>query len=201
MLKRNYRKIGLSAILAGYFILPSLILTGIISFEHKFMALVGYGVMVAVVLRCLGFQWSEVGVSLDKKQIYKSVKTLWPMTASLMLLALVAYFGGIKRFISTETWDFYMFYVLVSSLMQEFLYRAVPTLMGHEFGLRVLPTVVISSLLYAFVHAIYGDVVLILATFPLGLAWHYYYLKTEHLAGVALSHAVFGGLTIWLGLI
>ena len=186
-------------LMLGYLVIPLLIFFGIIAFEYKFIVLVVYGVLSYAILRLNGVDKAKLGLTVKNWQ--SSLLSVVGLTLLFVVLALLAYRFGYARFQPTETVSFYLFYVFISSPVQEFLYRGVTTYFGKSFGLSVWLIVLISSMLYSLVHIIYKDWILVVATFGLGVIWHRVYLKTNSLVGVMFSHSVFGALTIFLGLI
>lgn len=186
-------------LMLGYLVIPLLIFFGIIAFEYKFIVLVVYGILSYTILRLNGVDKAKLGLTVENWQ--SSLLSVVGLTLLFVVLALLAYRFGYARFQPTETVLFYLFYVFISSPVQEFLYRGVTTYFGKSFGLSVWLIVLISSMLYSLVHIIYKDWILVVATFGLGVIWHRVYLKTNSLVGVMFSHSVFGALTIFLGLI
>lgn len=186
-------------LMLGYLVIPLLIFFGIIAFEYKFIVLVIYGILSYIILRLNGVDKAKLGLTVENWQ--SSLLSVVGLTLLFVVLALLAYGFGYARFQPTETVLFYLFYVFISSPIQEFLYRGVTTYFGKSFGLNVWLIVLISSMLYSLVHIIYKDWILVVATFGLGVIWHRVYLKTNSLVGVMFSHSVFGALTIFLGLI
>ena len=186
-------------LMLGYLVIPLLIFFGIIAFEYKFIVLVVYGILSYTILRLNGVDKAKLGLTVENWQ--SSLLSVVGLTLLFVVLALLAYRFGYARFQPTETVLFYLFYVFISSPVQEFLYRGVTTYFGKSFGLSVWLIVLISSMLYSLVHIIYKDWILVVATFGLGVIWHWVYLKTNSLVGVMFSHSVFGALTIFLGLI
>lgn len=186
-------------LMLGYLVIPLLIFFGIIAFEYKFIVLVVYGILSYAILRLNGVDKAKLGLTVENWQ--SSLLSVVGLTLLFVVLALLAYRFGYARFQPTETVLFYLFYVFISSPIQEFLYRGVTTYFGKSFGLNVWLIVLISSMLYSLVHIIYKDWILVVATFGLGVIWHRVYLKTNSLVGVMFSHSVFGALTIFLGLI
>ena len=186
-------------LMLGYLVIPLLIFSGIIAFEYKFIVLVVYGILSYTILRLNGVDKAKLGLTVENWQ--SSLLSVVGLTLLFVVLALLAYRFGYARFQPTETVLFYLFYVFISSPIQEFLYRGVTTYFGKSFGLNVWLIVLISSMLYSLVHIIYKDWILVVATFGLGVIWHRVYLKTNSLVGVMFSHSVFGALTIFLGLI
>lgn len=186
-------------LMLGYLVIPLLIFFGIIAFEYKFIVLVIYGILSYTILRLNGVDKAKLGLTVENWQ--SSLLSVVGLTLLFVVLALLAYRFGYARFQPTETVLFYLFYVFISSPIQEFLYRGVTTYFGKSFGLNVWLIVLISSMLYSLVHIIYKDWILVVATFGLGVIWHRVYLKTNSLVGVMFSHSVFGALTIFLGLI
>ncbi len=194
----NYKMISI-LLLLFYLAMPILILLDIISFKYKFVAMVIFAIVSHILLRLVGVKNQQLGISTN--DLWSSVKTVLPITIVFAILAVIFYALGWSRFEPIETLGFYIFYIFISSPVQEFLYRGMTTYFGQTFNLPIWVMMIIASLLYSFVHIIYKDYTLVISTFFLGLIWHYLYLKTNNLVGVAFSHAVVGVLTIFLGLI
>ncbi len=192
-------KILIGLLLAFYMAMPVLILANVINFKYKFVVMVVFAVVSYFLLWLVGVKNEQLGITTN--DLWQSIKVVLPITIVFVALALVFYKLGWSRFEPTETLGFYVFYVFISSPVQEFLYRGMTTYFGQSFNLPVWAIILVSALLFSFVHVIYKDYTLVVATFFLGLVWHYLYLKTGNLAGVSLSHAVVGLLTIFLGLI
>ncbi|MDF5730392.1 MAG: CPBP family glutamic-type intramembrane protease, partial [Rhizonema sp. PD38] len=66
-----------------------------------------------------------------------------------------------------------------------------------EISLQIL----ISSLLYSFVHLIYRDVPTLVFTFIIGLLWGCYYAKFRNLYSIIVSHSLLGAISIQVGLV
>ncbi len=192
-------KLIIFGIAIGYVAIPLLIFFDVLPFKHKFIFLVAYGILTYLTLRFIGVGNAEMGLTIKNWQA--SLRSVLAVTLFFVIAALMAYKFVGARFEPNETLLFYLSYVFISSPVQEFLYRGATTYFGKTFGLSVWLIVLISALLYSLVHIIYKDWVLVVATFILGIIWHLIYLKTDNLLGVAVSHAIFGALTIFLGLI
>ena len=199
-IRANYKKIVLAIIAIAFYIgLPVLILVGVIPFSLKFHVLVLGGGILYIFSRCLGFSNKDVGITF--KNTFSSIKDVVPITMLLMVIALFLYFGGYSRMTPNESNGFYLFYLFVSSPVQELIYRGISTCFCREFHLNDTATMVLSSVLYSFVHIIYCDFFTLVVTFLMGLAWFSCYKKTKNLVGVSISHAVLGALTIVAGII
>ena len=192
--------IYIAIILVFYLLLPMLILVGILDFSHKFMYLTFGAAAIYAILKSLNVSDSEMGITT--KSSLKSVKDVSKFTFALFVVGAGLYFLGFgERFNPTETIDFYLFYIFISSPIQEFLYRGALLKMFAELKINPKRQVIFSSLLYSFTHIIYKDLLTLVITFVLGIIWCHYYQKTKNLLGVSASHAVLGALTILTGII
>ena len=189
----------LSIVSLIYITLPLLILSGILSFDNKFLYLTVGAVIVYIAMRILGFNNQELGIAT--KGIRESIKKVIPITIILTILGLALIYFRISRFHSTETIWFYLFYLFISSPIQEFLYRGALTSIFRRMNLSDSRNWIMSSLLYSFVHIIYRDFLTCLLTFAIGLIWYKKYEYNRNLIGVSLSHAVLGAITIFTGII
>ncbi len=198
--KRTIKLVELFSIVLAVYILPViLILTGVISFEYKFHILIAGAVLVFAFLRWKGFALSDVGwpSSGGRQSLYDVI----PLTLILVTVALLVYaFGNVTR-IPNERWPFFLFYIFISSPAQEFLFRAALHRVFTTVGLQRTAQMILSALLYCFIHAIYHDPWTLVLTFAIGILWFRLYTKTQHLLGVSVSHAVLGVITILLGIV
>lgn len=182
-----------------YIGLPVLILLGVIPFDAKFYALTIGGTLTYAVFRLLGFSNEELGVTL--KSAGRSLLRVLPITVVLIAIAFVLFFTGNTRFNPTENWLFYIFYVLISCPVQEFLYRGALTVFGDAIKFPMWGTLILTSVLYSFVHVIYRDPLTLVFTLAMGVIWFIAYNKARSLVGVSVSHAILGVVTIAAGII
>jgi hypothetical protein len=117
--KSKWYRLIVSIIL--YIGLPLLILSGIIDFAYKFYALVIGAVCMFAVMRFSGFSNKDMGLTTGDTK--KSILHILPITVVLLAIGLFMYFGGYSRITPNENWYFFIFYIFVSSPVQEFLYR------------------------------------------------------------------------------
>lgn len=198
MINKN-NLILLSIVSLIYITLPLLMLSGILSFDNKFLYLTIGAVIVYIAMRILGFDNQELGITT--KGIRESIKKVIPITIILTILGLALIYFRISRFHPTETIWFYLFYLFISSPIQEFLYRGALTSIFRRMNLSDSRNWIVSSLLYSFVHIIYRDFLTCLLTLTIGLIWYKKYEYNRSLIGVSLSHAVLGAITIFAGII
>ena len=123
------------------------------------------------------------------------------ITLILIVIGIILSSFKISRFQPSETLSFYLFYIFISSPIQEFLYRGALTSILQQINFRKFSIILISSILYSLAHLGYKDLITCILTFLIGLLWHQKYLKTKNLAGVTISHAILGIITIFIGII
>lgn len=183
-----------------YIGLPALILLNIINFDYKFYALTIGGFFVFLLLYFNGYSQKEMGLKFDSlKQSF--IDTLL-LTLILLIIGIILFLTGkSQRFDINESGMFFIFYIFISCPIQEFLYRGALNAIFEKLELKPPFIILISSLLYSYVHIIYLDFLTLILTFAIGLIWHYEYRKTNNLFGVTVSHIVLGILTILIGLI
>ena len=182
-----------------YIGLPVLILLGVIAYDLKFYALTIGGAFTYAVFRVLGFTNQELGITL--KGAGRSLLRVLPVTIVLVIIALILLFTGNTRFNPTENWAFYIFYILISCPVQEFLYRGALTVFGDSLKFPMWGTLILTSVLYSFVHIIYLDTLTLAFTLAMGVIWFIAYNKARSLVGVSVSHAILGVVTIVAGII
>lgn len=204
MREREFPSKGLKLFLALFILLiyvtlPLLILAGIIPFDLKFYALTIGAVVVYIVLRICGFSNENVGIK--KTGWFESIKHVSIISLILALVGILLWALGLSRITPNETWGFFVFYIFISSPVQEFLYRGALNGILEAIGAKEPVQMIITSLLYSFVHIIYKDILTLLLTFAIGLIWFLCYRKTKNLVGVSISHAILGVVTIVGGFI
>lgn len=182
-----------------YIGLPVLILLGAIPWDMKFVALTVAGAVVYALFRLAGYTNAEIGATAHGAG--KSLLRVAPLTVLLVVAAVVLYAIGYSRIDPSEDWLFYLFYIFISCPVQEFLYRGALSAFGRTLKLPTWAILLMTSLLYAYVHVIYLDWLTVAVTFLIGLYWFWVYNGARTLIGVSVSHAILGVATIAAGLI
>lgn len=182
-----------------YIGLPLLIYFKRIDFTYKFHVLTVSGILVYILLRIGGFTAVDLGITLDGAKA--SLWSVFPVTMLFCGFCLHLWASGRARMIPNEKWPFYIFYIFISSPLQEFLYRGALTAVFTRLGLPLTIVALLTAALYSFVHIIYRDKLTLLLTFVMGVIWFYCYQSSGSLLGVSISHAVLGVVTIATGII
>lgn len=197
MKKKNI--INFIIILFIYIFTPLLILFNQPLYNYKFVFLVVLAILIYLGLRFIGVKNEKLGIT--KKKWKESLKSIANFTIALIIVVLVLKTFKFQRFNPTETFSFYIFYIFISSPAQEFLYRGVFKYFESTKVISSKTALILSSVLYSFVHIMYRDIFLLTITLFIGLLWYVTYGKTNNLLGVTISHAVLGMATIALGFI
>lgn len=200
MTKKTKKIIIAFTVICIYCGIPVLILLNILNFDHKFYYLTIGAILVYAIMRILGFKNSEMGITLKNSK--ESIKHILPITTCLLIATVILFLTGkSQRFQPDETLLFYIFYIFISSPVQEFLYRGALNKMFNYLNMKENFIWVLSTALYSFAHIIYYDPLVLLLTFIIGLIWYRCYIKTNNLIGVSISHAILGVITIVAGFI
>ena len=182
-----------------YIVIPFLLLINPLFFKNKFIILTIGGILIYTILRLSGFNNSSLGIKPAKTT--QSIRDISVITLILIVIGIILSSFKISRFQPSETLSFYLFYIFISSPIQEFLYRGALTSILQQINFRKFSIILISSILYSLAHLGYKDLITCILTFLIGLLWHQKYLKTKNLAGVTISHAILGIITIFIGII
>lgn len=182
-----------------YIVIPFLLLINPLFFKNKFIILTISGILIYILLRLSGFNNSSLGIKPIKTT--QSIRDVSAMTLILIVIGIILSSFKISRFQPSETLSFYLFYIFISSPIQEFLYRGALTSILQQINFRKSSIILISSILYSLAHLGYKDLITCTLTFLIGLLWHQKYLKTKNLTGVTISHAILGVITIFIGII
>ena len=182
-----------------YIVIPFLSLINPLFFKNKFIILTIGGILIYILLRLSGLNNSSLGIKPIKTK--QSIRDVSAITLILIVIGIILSSFKISRFQPSETLSFYLFYIFISSPIQEFLYRGALTSILQQINFRKFSIILISSILYSLAHLGYKDLITCILTFLIGLLWHQKYLKTKNLAGVTISHAILGIITIFIGII
>ena len=196
------RVMGFAAMALVIYVIPvMLILAGIIPVAYRFHMLVVMTIVVAVVAWWLGMSPSALG--LHKRELTSAL--FWNGLLSLLFVVVlvVAYVSGGIRSPTVPQWKlFFIFYVFVSSPCQEFLYRGFLFALMERAGMCGLAgQVVVSSVLYSFLHIFYRDWLTMAVTLLMGVVWGLIYARHRNLWPVMGSHAVLGVVSILTGVV
>jgi membrane protease YdiL (CAAX protease family) len=183
-----------------YVLMPAALALRLIPFEWRFILLTA----VTPILFFLrpSEQTRNVDLGIENRNINKSIINLMPATFLLTIPITVIAAAHESRYDNSNlTVFFYIFYILVSCPFQEFVYRGYLFHALDILHLKRWSRIIVAAILYSFVHVIYGDPYILLSTFIAGMLWNMHYDMIRNLAGVIVSHAILGVLTITLGLI
>lgn len=183
------------------YILPVLLVyLRLVPFTWRFYLLIFAA--VAILSINLLYRFSAVELGFTKKHLTCSLKAIALPTLGCALLMLVYYFlQGSRIDNSAYSWTFYLFFVAVSSPLQEFLYRGFLFNLFKITKMRKWLQIILSAFLYSFVHLIYRDLPTLLSTFAIGIFWGYHYAKYRNLHSIIISHSLLGAIAILVGLI
>lgn len=183
-----------------YYLPITLNLLGIIPFDYRFHTLIAMFLITIIYAIWRRYKPSELGLRTDN---LKSA-TIWNLaiTACFLVIMILGYVFGLIREPTVPEWQlFVLFYILVSSPAQEYLFRG---LIFHEMelvNLSPILKVLISAITYCYAHIIYSDVLTLVLTALLGLVWGTIYLFHQNLWAISISHALLGIVAIYVGLI
>jgi membrane protease YdiL (CAAX protease family) len=183
------------------FILPVLLIClDLIPFSWRFYLLVLAAVAILALARLYRFSLVELGFT--KQHLGTSLKAIaLPTLASALLMLIYYIIQGPRIDNSAYKWTFYIFFVGVSSPVQEFLYRGFLFSIFARAKLNNWSQILFSALLYSFVHLIYRDLPTLLSTFIIGMFWGYHYAKYRNLYSIIISHSLLGAIAILIGLV
>lgn len=171
---------------------------GALPFEYRLHAMLAISALCIGLSLWAGFSAAELGL------VRPMLLSHWIACAALTLglaaiMLLQAQIFTLTR--KPPNWlSFAPFYVLISSPCQELVCRAIPKLMTDRLQISGLAYVLYSSTMFSLIHVAYGDPLLLINTFLLGLIWGAAYLRIRSIWPLILSHALIGTLAFSLGL-
>jgi hypothetical protein len=188
------------AFLALFYFLPIILLAyRIIPIEANPTILVLMSLIMVAYAITKPIEGRELG--LRKDNFGRSMFWSSLVTIAFIVVLFIIYKTGAIRPKYSETAIFYLFYVFLSAPLQEFVFRS---LMFHELKIYFKKDwfrVLLSAVIFSFAHYMYRDLSVMLLTFAAGLLWGYVYLKKPNFWALAISHAIVGAVTIFLGFV
>lgn len=199
LVSKEQQKVSLIVSLA--YILPVLLIhLELIPFSWRFYLLILASGVILAIARFYRFSALELG--LTQQNFKTAVNAIALPTIAAAVLMLIYYrLQGARIDNSAYNWTFYIFFVAVSSPLQEFLYRGFLFAIFSRAKLAIWLQILLSALLYSFVHLIYQDVPTLVSTLILGIFWGCHYAKFRNLSSIILSHALLGAIAILCGLV
>lgn len=199
LVSKEQHKVMLIVSLA--YILPVLVIyLGLVPFSWRFSILILAAVAILAIARLYRFSALELGFT--QQHLGTSLKAIAiPTLASTLLMLIYYMMQGSRIDNSAYKWTFYLFFVGVSSPVQEFLYRGFLFSIFSRAKVSLWTQIILSTFLYSFVHLIYQDLPTLLSTFIFGMFWGYHYAKYRNLYSVIVSHSLLGAIAILIGLV
>jgi len=148
-----------------------LILLGVIPFEYRFQLLLIVALSLGAYSYFIGHTLAKLGLRSDNGRSAIAINLASSLILALSLL--LCWSGGLIREPSIPEWQwFFPFYVLVSAPSQEFIYRGFFFAeMSETWVDTAVGRVIVSSVLYSFLHIIYFDLLLLGVTLVIGVIW------------------------------
>jgi membrane protease YdiL (CAAX protease family) len=184
---------------AALLLLPGLAIHyGLLPFEYRIHALLLVSALCIALCLLSGFSFAELGFGRPSELRH------WLLCGAITA-GIAAIMVAQTHFLTVEpnppVWlSFAPFYVLVSSPCQEVMCRSIPKLMTDRLQVSPWTYVIYSSAVFSLIHIAYGDSVLMLNTFLVGIVWGFAYLRIRNIWPLILSHAAIGTLAFSLGL-
>lgn len=184
----------------GYLLPVLIVCLGFIPFFWRFYLLILAAIAILMIAQQYRFSPMELG--LTRQNLRTSLKAIAPPTLAFALLMLTYYIiQGPRIDNSGYGWVFYLFFIGISSPLQEFLYRSFLFGIFSRAKLAIWLQILLSALLYSYVHLIYQDIPTLLLTLVMGLIWGCHYAKYRNLYSVIISHSLLGAIAILFGLV
>lgn len=192
-------QITTSVVISFLYILPVvLILTKVIPFSDRFLVLTITGVLIIGLAMLNEIALADLG--FNHQNLLPAIKDILPVTIISSVLMIVFYLNHGMRIDNTGIpWYFYVFYISLSSPLQEFLYRSYLFNRLAQIQLNQGSIIIITAILYSFAHSIYQDLLTVLLSLIIGLYWAYHYNRFKNFYSITLSHTILGIIAILTG--
>ena len=178
-----------------------LISINVIPFDYRIHVLIATTLAVGIYSLASKHSFKDLGFRPDT--LKESLLWNGALSVFFVFLMYALYMANLIREPTVPSWTmFYIFYVLVSSPSQEFIYRSVFFSEMNRAGIKnPLLQVGLSAVTYCFLHIIYKDWITLAVTLFMGIVWGVIYYKQPNFWGVATSHAIVGVVSIATGII
>ena len=192
-------QITTSVVISFLYILPVvLILTKVIPFSDRFLVLTITGVLIIGLAMLNEIALADLG--FNHQNLLPAIKDILPVTIISSVLMITFYLNHGMRIDNTGIpWYFYVFYISLSSPLQEFLYRSYLFNRLAQIQLNQGSIIIITAILYSFAHSIYQDLLTVLLSLIIGLYWAYHYNRFKNFYSITLSHTILGIIAILTG--
>ncbi|MBI1297320.1 CPBP family intramembrane metalloprotease [bacterium] len=193
-------------VLIFYYVPPLLLLFDIIPFDTRFLILVSATILMILYAITQNYSWYELGFRTDT--LIPSLLWNGALIFVFAIILVTAYFNGairqptIPASTGAEIAIFFIFYLLISGPLQEYMYRSLLFAMLKRLHLQNgLALIILTSITYCYLHIFYKDTITLITTFGMGLLWGTIYYYYPNIWGCAISHSVLGAVSIAVGLI
>lgn len=193
-----YLFVKLALFFIPYLVATFLLYFRIIPYSNRIETFIIFSVLIFIYAKFKKYSFDEMG--FGKKYIKESL-FINGIFVIFIILTLLIKGNGIIKSEATFHQYFLIYYIFVSSILQEFLYRSVIYVEFKRKKISDLAYVVVSSLNYSIMHIFYYDYKTLLYTLAGGIIWGYIYSKYPNIWGVSFSHAFIGSLFLISGLV
>ncbi|MCU7244893.1 MAG: CPBP family glutamic-type intramembrane protease [Microcystis aeruginosa WS75] len=192
-------QITTSVVITFLYILPVvLLLIKVIPFSDRFLVLAITGALIIGLALLNEISLADLG--FNHQNLLPAIKDILPVTIISSVLMIAFYLNHGMRIDNTGIpWYFYVFYISLSSPLQEFLYRSYLFNRLAQIQLNQGSIIIITAILYSFAHSIYQDLLTVLLSLIIGLYWAYHYNRFKNFYSITLSHTIFGIIAILTG--
>jgi hypothetical protein len=192
-------QITTSVVISFLYILPVvLLLIKVIPFSDRFLVLAITGALIIGLALLNEISLADLG--FNHQNLLPAIKDILPVTIISSVLMIAFYLKyGMRIDNSSIPWYFYVFYISLSSPLQEFLYRSYLFNQLAQIQLNQGSIIIITSILYSFAHSIYQDLLTILLSLIIGLYWGYHYNRFKNFYSITFSHTILGIVAILTG--
>lgn len=179
-----------------YVLVTLLLYYKIISYSDRYIAFVSLLLVFILYAKIKGYTLVELGLS--KRNFRKSLLLNCIVTLTMLLVIFIAilYNMGYYEQFKASNW-FILFYIIVSCVCQEFLFRSIVYIELKKLGIEHTLFIWLSAFNYSFFHAYDYDAYILVVAFVAGLAWGYVYTRYPNVLSLAASHAIIGAVLLW----
>lgn len=186
---------------AIYFLPPFFIFVNWIDYKYRYHIMAPVIIGVAIYAIFQKFKTKQLGMRWDN--FWDAFKWQFGVSVGMTVFVLILVYNNYVRDLEPpQSLWFYMMYLFISGPVQEFTYRGVPFAELDKYeNMPAWMKVGIVTLNFTWLHVIYFDWIIIIATLIIGFIWTIIYHNKRNLWAVSIAHAICGLLAIWNGLV
>lgn len=195
------KRFNVAAEIILIFVVPVLVFYfELIPYGARLAALEIFFAFVVLLAMARKMNFRSLGFRMDTFKA--SAKMLIPLTVVALVVLFVAYFSDFgTTYFFKEWWKniYFLYYLILGALTQEFGYRVFLLQRLRSISYNKTFLLLSNSLLFALLHSLHKDWLILAGTFLFGMYLTWVYMKHPNILSSTLAHGIVGATAIILG--